>query len=456
MTELGRIEERLGSLARSSFTSPSIRAASPPTPTPPISKRSSSPALSEIAQRLKATSEQDGAEAAVAAAGAAPAVCSGASSRDGGARMKIRAIRLKEVGRFSAPIAIEGLSGGLDVLVGPNEFGKSTILKAVKAALFDAHRSKHRKLEVLRPYAGGAPLIEVDFEVARQAVAHPQAVPVVARGRAARSCTSGSVTRGVDAEARLAELLGGAGHFALLCVDQGTPLAAMTPLETGGAAFMAAIESEVESRCRRQRGALHRRARQGAARRSRDGTSRTPDGRVQVGARRARPARERRQAEAQTAARARAGTARRAGDAARTVWLNWPTRKPRRRASTRPTRRGARSRRRARRARRPRRPSRLVASCEKHLGALKQALDVFDRRASERAKLQVAVDDSAPAARRGGSALRRPARRASSKAVRRAMHSSARSPRMECSRRVLELSERLEAARARRTPNARA
>ena len=46
--------------------------------------------------------------------------------------MKIRAIRLKEVGRFSAPVALEGLSGGLDVLAGPNEFGKSTILKAVK------------------------------------------------------------------------------------------------------------------------------------------------------------------------------------------------------------------------------------------------------------------------------------------------------------------------------------
>ena len=55
------------------------------------------------------------------------------------------------------------------------------------------------------------------------------------------------MTRGVDAEAQLEELLGGAGRFALLCADQGMPLASMTPLETGGAAFMSAIESEVES-----------------------------------------------------------------------------------------------------------------------------------------------------------------------------------------------------------------
>ncbi len=50
--------------------------------------------------------------------------------------MKLRAIRLKEVGRFSAPVALEGLSGGLDVLAGPNELGKSTILRAVWSALF--------------------------------------------------------------------------------------------------------------------------------------------------------------------------------------------------------------------------------------------------------------------------------------------------------------------------------
>ena len=159
--------------------------------------------------------------------------------------MKIRAIRLKEVGRFSAPVSLEGLSGGLDVLVGPNEFGKSTILKAVNLALFEQHRSKARRLEAFRPYSGGAPLVEVDFEIGgkawrirKQFLSSPAAE--------LRDLQSGGITRGVDAEARMTELLGGAGHFSLLCVDQGTPIAAMTPVETGGAAFMSAIESEVE------------------------------------------------------------------------------------------------------------------------------------------------------------------------------------------------------------------
>ncbi len=160
--------------------------------------------------------------------------------------MKINAIRLKEVGRFSAPVALEGLSGGLDVLAGPNEFGKSTIVRALRMALFEQHRSKHRKLEAFRPYAGGAPLIEVDFEaggsrwrIRKQFLSSPSAE--------LRDLQSGSVTRGPDAEARLAELLGGPEHFALLYAEQGVPFVASRPLETGGTTLLSAIESEIEN-----------------------------------------------------------------------------------------------------------------------------------------------------------------------------------------------------------------
>ncbi len=48
--------------------------------------------------------------------------------------MKIRAIRLANVARFAEPVALEGLSGGLDVLAGPNELGKSTLLRAMQSA----------------------------------------------------------------------------------------------------------------------------------------------------------------------------------------------------------------------------------------------------------------------------------------------------------------------------------
>ncbi len=403
----------------------------------------SSPALSEIAQRLKATAEQGGAEAAVANR-ALRRLFALARQAEAGARvMKIRAIRLKEVGRFSAPVALEGLSGGLDVLAGPNEFGKSTILKAVNAALFEQHRSKHRKLEAFRPYAGGAPLIEVDFEIdgkswriRKQFLSSPAAE--------LRDLQSGSVTRGVDAEARLAELLGGAGHFALLCVDQGTPLAAMTPVETGGAAFMAAIESEVESVADGSAARFVAERVQGAAGRSRH----RPQSRR---ARRASTSRRstsatgsrRRAAEAQTAARARAGAARRAGDAARAGLASLPTPKPCRRASTRPTRRGARSRKRARRARSARAAEQAVASCEKQLGALKAgARRLRPARRRTAPSCRPRSDDAAPLladaeARAGALKARVVESRKARDALKRALAA------LERSRRMLELSERL-------------
>jgi energy-coupling factor transporter ATP-binding protein EcfA2 len=308
--------------------------------------------------------------------------------------MKIRAIRLKEVGRFSAPVALEGLSGGLDVLAGPNEFGKSTILKAVKAALFEQHRSKHRKLEAFRPYAGGAPLIEVDFEVGgkpwrirKQFLSAPAAE--------LRDLQSGSVARGADAEARLSELLGGAEHFALLCVDQGSPLAAMTPINTGGAPLMRAIESEVESvaegnaarfvaeRVNAELAVLvtsHNPPRPtGIYRTALDERDRLLRDR-QAAEQRLASAQERldkleelrgrlaqlSDADATRARDAAAGEARRLFEEAR----------------------AAREKCKA--------AEQVAASCEQRLGALKAALEAFDRRTSDLAKLEVVARDAAP------------------------------------------------------------
>lgn len=163
--------------------------------------------------------------------------------------MKIRAIRLKEVGRFSEPVALEGLTGGLDVLAGPNELGKSTILKAVRLALFEQHKSKAKKLEAFRPYAGGAPLVEVDFEIdgkpwriRKQFLAQASAE--------LKDLQSDLIWRGGDAESELSKLLSGsagAGRFALLWVDQGAPLASLDSIATAGGVLNAAIEAEVEA-----------------------------------------------------------------------------------------------------------------------------------------------------------------------------------------------------------------
>jgi hypothetical protein len=307
--------------------------------------------------------------------------------------MKIRAIRLKEVGRFSTPVALEGLSGGLDVLAGPNEFGKSTILKAVKLALFEQHRSKARKLEAFRPYSGGAPLIEVDFEIdgkswriRKQFLSSPAAE--------LRDLKSGGVTRGVDAETRLAELLG-AAPFALLCVDQGTPLAAMTPLETGGKALMTAIESEVESvtdssaarfvteRVKEELGALV--------------TSHNPP-RPTGEYKTALDERDRLQRERQ-AAELRLASAQDRLDKlealrGRLAQLGDPTAQ---RERTQAVAEAARIFEEAREARgKCRAAEEAVGSCEQRLAALNAALAAFEARANELAKHEAAADQTAP------------------------------------------------------------
>ena len=163
--------------------------------------------------------------------------------------MKLKAIRLKEVGRFRDPIALEGLSGGLDVLAGPNELGKSTIVKAVRLALFEQHTSKHNKLEEIRPYAGGAPLIEVDLEIEGKLW---RLRKQYLSGRAAelKELPSGRVSRGGDAETELAKLLAGtagADRIALLWVDQGRSLKPPEPASGANGAFLSAVEDEVEA-----------------------------------------------------------------------------------------------------------------------------------------------------------------------------------------------------------------
>ncbi len=122
--------------------------------------------------------------------------------------MKILSLRLAAFRRFSSPIAIEGFDAGLNVLAGPNEFGKSTIFQALEAAFLLRHATSGAVLEGMRPRSGGEPLVEVDFEtqdglwrIRKQ----------FGRGKAAILTdlkTKRAVALAADAEDRLATLAG--------------------------------------------------------------------------------------------------------------------------------------------------------------------------------------------------------------------------------------------------------
>ncbi len=123
--------------------------------------------------------------------------------------MKLRAIRLQEVGHFRTGVALEGLSGRFDVIAGPNEMGKSTIFRALDVAFRWPHDSERTVAKDLEPNTGGAPLIEVEFEAAgtlwrlRKRYLAQKSAELLDLGGAMR------LLRGSDAEAKLASLLAG-------------------------------------------------------------------------------------------------------------------------------------------------------------------------------------------------------------------------------------------------------
>ena len=80
--------------------------------------------------------------------------------------MKLRRIAVQNLRRFTAPVQIEGLADGLNVLSAPNEQGKSTLFDALHAAFFLPHRSQAKEAKALRPRVGGAPEVTVEIECA--------------------------------------------------------------------------------------------------------------------------------------------------------------------------------------------------------------------------------------------------------------------------------------------------
>lgn len=79
--------------------------------------------------------------------------------------MKIRAIRLENIRRFTDPVEITGIGGGLNVLAAPNEQGKSTIFDALHAAFFKDAKSWDKEIRALAPRAGGEPRVEVEIDL---------------------------------------------------------------------------------------------------------------------------------------------------------------------------------------------------------------------------------------------------------------------------------------------------
>ena len=170
--------------------------------------------------------------------------------------MKLRSLALNQFKKFTSPARLHNIGDGLNVLVGPNEMGKSTLLDALRAGLFEKYRSKARSITNLqndRNQAG--PVVELTFElddglyqITKRFVKNPYA---------RLACPDGRKFEGDAAEDALRGLLGfdepgrtGAnpetlGMWNVLWVQQGQSFGAFDLPESARSNLHSALESEV-------------------------------------------------------------------------------------------------------------------------------------------------------------------------------------------------------------------
>jgi hypothetical protein len=79
--------------------------------------------------------------------------------------MRLHRVEIRQFRKLKGPVILDGLAEPLTVVAGDNEEGKSTVLHALKAALFEHHTVGGAVREAITPYDGGTPEVLVEFEI---------------------------------------------------------------------------------------------------------------------------------------------------------------------------------------------------------------------------------------------------------------------------------------------------
>ncbi|GBQ43048.1 AAA family ATPase [Komagataeibacter europaeus] len=169
----------------------------------------------------------------------------------------IRRIAVENFRKFRAPVVIDGLTDGLNVVIEPNETGKSTLLEALRAAFFVRFNTRNQLAQSFAPHGDAVgPEVEVAFDVdgARWSVTKHflRSASVEVSGPQGRA-------QGEEAEARLNALLGSVrdtsrggdvatyGALGLLWVAQTEALSVTAPAQIVRDSVTSTLEAEVGS-----------------------------------------------------------------------------------------------------------------------------------------------------------------------------------------------------------------
>ncbi len=168
--------------------------------------------------------------------------------------MKIRSIAVKELKKFDAPAQITGINDQLNIVSGPNEMGKSTILSALRAAFFSRYSSLAQDIKRLQNSQNlGAPVVKVEFDVNGER--YQIRKQFVKQRLAELYFPDGRIFRGDAAEDELQRLIsfgdsGGVGGqsadmWNLFWVEQGKSFSPISVSDKARSSLHAALESEV-------------------------------------------------------------------------------------------------------------------------------------------------------------------------------------------------------------------
>ena len=170
--------------------------------------------------------------------------------------MKIRSIAVNQFKKFTTPMCLDNIVDGLNVVIGPNEMGKSTLLDALRAALFEKHSSRAQPIVALQNDRNqAAPVVELAFEVDEGIYRIRKRF--VKRPYAKLFCPDGRNLEGDEAEHTLRDLLGfyepgktGAkpetlGMWNVLWVQQGHSFGALDIPDSARSNLHSVLESEV-------------------------------------------------------------------------------------------------------------------------------------------------------------------------------------------------------------------
>ena len=170
--------------------------------------------------------------------------------------MKIRSIAVNQFKKFTTPMCLADIGDGLNIVVGPNEMGKSTLLDALRAALFEKYSSGAQPIKALQNDRNqAAPVVEVVFEIDEGIYRIRKRF--VKKPYAHLFCPDGRKLEGDEAEDTLRNLFGfdepgktGAkpetlGMWNVLWVQQGQSFGALDLPDSARSNLHSALESEV-------------------------------------------------------------------------------------------------------------------------------------------------------------------------------------------------------------------